>query len=138
MPQRIATDTSMKIPIRFGETIKSYLAAPDKDVKSLTFIPLAIAGWFRYLLGVNDAGEKMELSADPMLAELTAKLSGIAFDDASTYHGELKEILANETIFATDLCKAGLADTIEDIFKELLAGPGAVRATLHKYAQQVS
>lgn len=138
MPQRIATDTSMKIPIRFGETIKSYLAAPDKDVKSLTFIPLAIAGWFRYLLGVNDAGEKMELSADPMLAELTAKLSGIAFDDASTYHGELKEILANETIFATDLCKAGLADTIEDMFKELLAGPGAVRATLHKYAQQVS
>lgn len=138
MPQRIATDTSMKIPIRFGETIKSYLAAPDKDVKSLTFIPLAIAGWFRYLLGVNDAGEKMELSADPMLAELTAKLSGIAFDDASTYHGELKEILANETIFATDLCKAGLADTIEDMFKELLAGPGAVRSTLHKYAQQVS
>lgn len=138
MPQRIATDTSMKIPIRFGETIKSYLAAPDKDVKSLTFIPLAIAGWFRYLLGVNDAGEKMELSADPMLAELTAKLSGIAFDDASTYRGELKEILANETIFATDLCKAGLADTIEDMFKELLAGPGAVRATLHKYAQQVS
>ena len=138
MPQRIATDTSMKIPIRFGETIKSYLAAPDKDVKSLTFIPLAIAGWFRYLLGVNDAGEKMELSADPMLAELTAKLSGIAFDDASTYHGELKEILANEAIFATDLCKAGLADTIEDMFKELLAGPGAVRATLHKYAQQVS
>lgn len=138
MPQRIATDTSMKIPIRFGETIKSYLAAPDKDVKSLTFIPLAIAGWFRYLLGVNDAGEKMELSADPMLAELTAKLSGIAFDDASTYHGELKEILANETVFATDLCKAGLADTIEDMFKELLAGPGAVRATLHKYAQQVS
>lgn len=138
MPQRIATDTSMKIPIRFGETIKSYLAAPDKDVKSLTFIPLAIAGWFRYLLGVNDAGEKMELSADPMLAELTAKLSGIAFDDASTYHGELKEILSNETIFATDLCKAGLADRIEDMFRELLAGPGAVRATLHKYVQQVS
>ncbi len=137
MPQRIATDTSMKIPIRFGETIKSYLAAPDKEVKSLTFIPLAIAGWFRYLLGVDDAGEKMELSADPMLPELTAKLSTVVYDDPSSYCGELKEILANETIFATDLCKAGLADKIEGMFTEMLAGPGAVRATLHKYAEQV-
>ena len=133
MPQRIATDTSMKIPIRFGETIKSYLAAPDKDVKSLTFIPLAIAGWFRYLLAVDDAGEKMELSADPMLRELTGKLSGIVYDAPTSYHGELKEILANETIFATDLVKAGLADKIEGMFTEMLAGPGAVRATLHKY-----
>ena len=133
MPQRIATDTSMKIPIRFGETIKSYLAAPDKDVRMLTFIPLAIAGWFRYLLGVDDTGAKMELSADPMLPELTEKLQGIRFDDPSTYHGALKEILANETIFATDLVKAGISDKIEGMFTEMLAGPGSVRATLHKY-----
>ncbi len=138
MPQRIATDTSMKIPIRFGETIKSYLAAADKDVNSLTFIPLAIAGWFRYLLGVDDTGEKMELSSDPMLPELTEKLSGIKFDDPSSYHGELKEILANETIFATDLCKAGLSDKIESMFVEMLAGAGAVRATLHKYVEQAA
>lgn len=137
MPQRIATDTSMKIPIRFGETIKSYLAAPDKDAGKLTFIPLAIAGWFRYLLAVDDAGNKMELSADPMLRELTGKLSGIVYHDPTSYHGELKEILANETIFATDLVKAGLADKIENMFCEMLAGPGAVRATLHKYVSKV-
>lgn len=138
MPQRIATDTSMKIPIRFGETIKSYLASTDKDATSLTFIPLAIAGWFRYLLAVDDKGEVMELSADPMLRELTGKLSGIVYNDPTSYHGELKEILANETIFATDLVKAGLADKIEGMFTEMLAGPGAVRATLHKYAETVS
>lgn len=133
MPQRIATDTSMKIPIRFGETIKSYLASSNKDVKELTFIPLAIAGWFRYLLGIDDNGNTMELSSDPMLPELTAKLKGIIYNNPSSYKGELREILCNETIFATDLCKAGLSDKIEKMFKEMLAGPGAVRETLHKY-----
>lgn len=133
MPQRIATDTSMKIPIRFGETIKSYLAAEDRDVLDLTCIPLAIAGWFRYLLGVDDTGAPMEVSADPMREELQAKLSSIVYDKPESYQGELREILANESIFATDLCKAGLAERIEGMFLELLAGPGAVRATLHKY-----
>ena len=78
----------------------------------------------------------MELSADPMLRELTGKLSGIVYNDPTSYHSELKEILANETIFATDLVKAGLADKIEGMFTEMLAGPGAVRATLHKYVSQ--
>lgn len=53
-PQRIATDTSQKVGIRYGETIKSYAARPDLDPASLTYIPLAIAGWLRYLLAVDD------------------------------------------------------------------------------------
>ena len=65
-PQRIATDTSQKVAIRFGETIKSYIARPDLDVANLTYIPLAIAGWLRYLLGVDDQGEAMVCSSDPM------------------------------------------------------------------------
>ena len=44
MPQRIATETSQKVPIRFGETIKSYIARPELDVTDLVYIPLAIAG----------------------------------------------------------------------------------------------
>ena len=34
-PQRIATDTSQKLAIRFGETIKAYNASPDLDRKSV-------------------------------------------------------------------------------------------------------
>lgn len=45
-PQRIATDTSQKVAIRFGETVKSYIAREDLDPASLTYIPLAIAGCF--------------------------------------------------------------------------------------------
>ena len=132
-PQRIATDTSLKVPIRFGETIKSYIASDELDVTSLTFIPLAIAGWLRYLLGIDDAGKPMEVSSDPLLDTLQKQLEGIQFGEPSSVGDKLRPILANKEIFASDLVQAGLADKIEGMFRELLAAPGAVRATLKKY-----
>ncbi len=131
-PRRIATDTSQKVGIRFGETIKSYVAE-GRDLSELVSIPLAIAGWMRYLLGVGDDGEAIEISADPMKDALREKLAGIELGKPETYKGQLREILANEVIFGSDLCKIGLADRIEQMFIEELAGPGAVRATLRKY-----
>ena len=69
-PQRIATDTSQKIIIRYGETIKAYMRRPGPGASSLIAIPLVIAAWFRYLLGVDDDLLPMEISGDPMLSEL--------------------------------------------------------------------
>ena len=132
-PQRIATDTSLKMPIRFGETIKSYIASDKLDVTALTYIPLAIAGWLRYLLGIDDEGKPMEVSSDPLLDTLQKQLEGIRFGEPSSVGDKLRPILANKEIFASDLVQAGLADKIEGMFCELLAGPGAVRATLQKY-----
>ena len=123
-PQRIATDTSQKIPVRFGETLKSYVADDKLDVKSLTAIPLALAGWLRYLGGTDDKGEAMQVSSDPMLEVLQNELK--------TPEG-LKAILSNKNIFGVDLYEAGLAEKVEGFYKELNAGPGAVRATLKKY-----
>ena len=131
-PQRIATDTSQKVGIRYGETIKSYVEK-EGTAGSLVGIPLAIAGWCRYLLGVDDEGNKMELSSDPMLDELTAKLSGIQLGNVSTYTGQLEEILSNEHIFGINLYHAGLGEKIEEMFKELIAQKDAVRKTLSKY-----
>ena len=133
MPQRIATDTSLKIPIRFGETIKSYVLADDKKVTDLIGVPLAIAGWLRYLLAVDDNLEKMEVSSDPMLGALQDILKDIQVGNPQSYHGQIKVILSNETIFAQDLCKVGLCDKIEEMFVKMLAGKGAVRNTLHSY-----
>ena len=45
-------------------------------------------------------------------------------------------ILANKTIFGVDLYEAGLADAVCAYFKELCAGKGAVRSTLHKYVDR--
>ena len=89
-PQRIATDTSQKIVVRFGETMKSYMASSELDCSSLVYIPLAIAGWLRYLLGTDDKLEKMELSSDPMLAKLQEKLSGVEAGNPETYTGHDK------------------------------------------------
>ncbi len=131
-PQRIATDTSQKVGIRYGETIKAYVEKYG-DAKKLKAIPLAIAGWCRYLLAVDDKGEPFELSPDPMVPELTGKLAGIQVGKPETYQGQLKEILSNANIFGIDLYQAGIGGMIEDMFLEEIAGPGAVRAVLKKY-----
>lgn len=131
-PQRIACDTSQKVGIRYGETIKSY-AAKYGSAERLNYISVAIAGWLRYLLAVDDNGEAFELSPDPMAAKLSEALAGITLGDAESVGDKLKPILSNENIFGIDLYKAGLGEKIEGIFREEIAGTGAVRATLKKY-----
>ena len=132
-PQRIACDTSQKVPIRFGETIKSYMADPDRDAASLEAIPLAIAGWLRYLLGVDDAGNAMPVSPDPMVPALQEALSGIELGRPETADGRLDALLDNPNLFGASLIEAGLGGKVTGYFRELIAGPGAVRATLKKY-----
>jgi len=135
-PQRIATDTSQKLPIRFGETIKAYMARADLKVEDLKLIPLVLAGWCRYLMGINDNGEPMELSPDPLLHEVTKYVFTIQLGDKGPFHQELKPILSNKSIFGVDLYEAGLGEKVEGYFQELVAGKGAVRNTLKKYLSE--
>lgn len=130
-PQRIATDTSQKLPIRFGETIKAYLAKGE-GVCGLTFIPLVLAGYLRYLLGIDDTGKKFTPSSDPMLEELTSALKDVHFGECAK-KGSLDSILSREDLFAVNLVECGLSEKITEYFNELNAGVGAVRATLKKY-----
>ncbi|SEJ50780.1 fructuronate reductase [Propionispira arboris] len=132
-PQRIACDTSQKLGIRFGETIKAYQKSPDLDVKNLTYIPLTIAGWCRYLLGLDDSGNSFTVSPDPLLEELQGHLADVHFGTNMDVHAALKTILSDPTIFGLDLYKIGLGDRIEVYFKEMITGPEAVQKTLRKY-----
>ncbi len=132
-PQRIATDTSQKLPIRFGETIKAYVGREDLKVTDLTFIPLTLAGWCRYLMGVDDKGEDFTPSPDPLLSELQTYVKDIKLGDKAIGPNALRPILSNEKIFAVNLYEVGLGEKIEGMFLELIAGTGAVRATLQKY-----
>lgn len=133
-PQRIATDTSQKVAIRYGHTLNSYLAA-GKSVSGLTYIPLTIAGWLRYLMGVDDAGNAFDCSPDPLLAEFQAHVAGLSLGgaDPAAVHAAAEPILSNREIFTLDLYEVGLGEKIEGYLLEMLAGPGAVRATIHKY-----
>ncbi|MEA5066203.1 MAG: mannitol dehydrogenase family protein, partial [Eubacteriales bacterium] len=44
----------------------------------------------------------------------------------------LRPILGNPALFGADLYGAGLAERVEEDFAAMLAGPGAVRATLRR------
>lgn len=132
-PQRIACDTSQKLPIRFGETIKAYQQREGLDPAGLTLIPLVLAGWCRYLLGVDDEGNAFEQSPDPRLDEVKARVEGLALGSVSDVHAKLEPILSDKSIFAVNLYEVSLGEKIEGMFAELAAGKGAVRATLKKY-----
>ncbi len=132
-PQRIATDTSQKVGIRFGETIKSYAADSSLELSQLVCIPLAIAGWLRYLLAVDDLGNPMECSPDPMLSQLQSALSGVTVGSPDSLGDKLDPILSNEILFGSDLVKLGLSSLITDMTRQMLSGNGAVRATLKRY-----
>ena len=133
-PQRIAMDTSQKLPIRFGETLKKYIAR-GLDKSNLILIPLTLAGYARYLKGIKDDGTAFEPSPDPMLAELQAIVAPLEIGKTNQDWSPLKALYSRKDVFGLDLYEAGLGDQIEGMVKELYAGPGAVRKTLHKYVQ---
>ena len=135
-PQRIATDTSQKLGIRYGETIKSYVADAGLNVTSLTMIPLVQAGWLRYLMAVDDNGNAFEPSPDPLLEEAQKYVAefklGESYSEAAIAE-KVMPLLKNAQIFGVDLEEVGLAGKVISFFAELIAGVGAVRETLKKY-----
>ena len=132
---RLAVDVSQMVGIRFGETIKAY-AAQYGDASRLTALPLGIAGWLRYMLAVDDAGNAYELAPDPMNEEIQEQLKDIVVGRPETFTNQLKPILSNERMFFIDLYQAGVGEKIETMFREMIAGPGSVKATVHKYTTE--
>ena len=133
-PQRIAMDTSQKLAIRFGETLKKY-EARGLDKSNLVLIPLVLAGYARYLRGIDDAGNAFEPSPDPLLSELQPIVAGLEVKEGEQDFSCLKKLYARTDVFGVDIYAMGLGDQIEGMVKELYAGPGAVRRTLHKYVE---
>ena len=131
-PQRIAMDTSQKLPIRFGETIKKYVAR-GLDMDNLVLIPLTLAGYARYLKGIRDDGTPFEPSPDPLLKELMAVVAPLEVGKPDQDYSCLRALYSRADIFGQDLYEVGLGERIEGMVRELYAAPGAVRKTLHKY-----
>jgi fructuronate reductase len=131
-PQRIAMDTSQKLPIRFGETLKKYIAR-GLDKRNLVLIPLTLAGYARYLKGIKDDGTPFDCSPDPMLEELQAIVAPLQIGKQDQDWSPLKKLYSRKDVFGLDLYEASLGEQIEGMVKELYAGNGAIRKTLHKY-----
>jgi len=133
-PQRIATDTSQKLSIRFGETIKAYLASDELNVQDLKCIPYVLASWVRYLMAVDDEGNAFELSPDPLTPQVCEYVKDFKLGESYTVDevkSKIMPLLKNAQIFGVDLEEAGLSDTVVENFRKMLSGTGAVRSTLH-------
>ncbi len=127
---RLCTDASQGLGVRFGVTIRSYMEK-DGNASCLRGIPLAIACWLRYMMAVDDAGNPYELAPDPLNEEMCACLKSVRFGHPESVTDQLNSFLSNENILFVNLFEAGIADEIIRLFKKMLAGPGAVRATVH-------
>ena len=135
-PQRIATDTSQKLFIRFGETIKAYEASPDLHTEDLKLIPLVYAGWLRYLMGIDDEGREFTPSSDPLLEEARQYVADYELSSAPKDLSKLDALLANEKIFGVNLHAIGMDTLVKQYFAELSSGMGAVAAALKKYVPE--
>ena len=132
-PQRIACDTSQKVPIRYGNTIRMWSAYGAEG--RLTGVALAIAGWLRYLLGLDDRLQPFTLSSDPRLEELQAHLGDVEIGKYLPVKA-LVPILSDLTLFPMDLSASPLGEKILRYFNEMCAGKGAVRACIQKHLEE--
>ena len=132
-PQRIATDTSQKLAVRFGETLKAYERSKTLKAENLEMIPLVFAGWIRYLLAVDDEGKAFVPSTDPMFITLRPYISQLQFGKAEKIHESVQPILEMEQIFGVDLYAIGLGEKVEKYLQEMIQGESAVKKTLEKY-----
>ncbi len=104
-PQRIACDTSQKLPIRFGETIKAYRGQSSLSTESLKVVPLVLAGYLRYLEGVDDEGKVFEQSPDPLLEELKGLPA--------------KDVLKRKDVFGVDLYEDTMGKRVLEIYSRM-------------------
>ncbi|MBQ0051183.1 MAG: mannitol dehydrogenase family protein [Treponema sp.] len=131
-PQRIATDTSQKLSIRFGETVKAY-QSKGLDLNKLKIVPLVFAMWARYLLAVDDDGKAFELSPDPLIPSVKPILEGIEIGGKNADAEEkFKKLLANEKIFGFDVTSSPLYQKSKEYFLAMVSGKGMVRKTIHE------
>ena len=134
-PQRIATDTSKKLPIRFGITISRYIER-GLDTDNLRMIPLVFAGWLRYLTGYDDEGNPMEKSPDPGIEIAEPYMAKNPYGSGIKDRDAILELLSKKEIFGADLNKAGLSEKVLGYFEEMNSTPGSVRAVLKKYVNE--
>ena len=102
-------------------------------MSNLVLILLIFAGYARYLKVIKDDGTPFEPSPDPMLAELQQIVAPLEIGKADQDWSPLKKLYSRKDVFGLDLYEAGLGEQIEGMVKDLYAGNGAVRQTLHKY-----
>lgn len=116
---QIAMDGSQKLPQRMLEGIRIHLARQSE----WPLLALGIAGWMRYVSGVDDSGADIDIR-DPLSDKIRAIVAG------STESERVTALLSLHEIFATDLAQnPQFVATIEQAWQRL-AQHGARQAVI--------
>ncbi|MCB9947313.1 MAG: mannitol dehydrogenase family protein [Rhodospirillaceae bacterium] len=91
---QIAMDGSQKLPQRLLGTVRDRLAAG----RSIARLALAVAGWMRYVTGIDEAGRPIEVS-DPLAGDLRRLADQAGRDPAALADA----LLSVKAVFGSDL-----------------------------------
>ncbi|WP_065358064.1 mannitol dehydrogenase family protein [Kluyvera georgiana] len=121
---QIAMDGSQKLPQRMLDSVRWHLA----DNSSFTLLALGVAGWMRYVGGVDEQGNAIEV-CDPLLPVIQA-----AVQQSEEGESRVKALLAIEAIFGKDLPQQGqFVDQVTNAYLSLLSkGAKATVAAMAK------
>ncbi|EQC1556535.1 mannitol dehydrogenase family protein [Citrobacter amalonaticus] len=123
---QIAMDGSQKLPQRMLDSVRWHLAHNSR----FDLLALGVAGWMRYVGGVDEQGNAIEVN-DPLLPVIQQAVQNSA-EGAS----RVEALLAIEAIFGNELPQVALfTQAVKDAYQTLLA-EGA-KATVAEYAANV-
>jgi fructuronate reductase len=120
-------DGSQKLPQRLLATIRERLA---RDL-SIPCLALAVAGWVRYVGGVDERGREIDVR-DPLGAQIRGALDKAGGDPRA----RVRAVLGIEAIFGADLARdPRFESALTAAYTSLLArGARGAAAELNSYA----
>ncbi|WP_449549191.1 mannitol dehydrogenase family protein [Lelliottia amnigena] len=120
---QIAMDGSQKLPQRMLEGVRVHLQRKS----AWPLLALGIAGWMRYVSGVDDAGNAIDVR-DPLSEKIRVLV------ETSSEKGRVKALLALSEIFGSDLPQhAQFVDAITDAYQRIVER-GACQAVIDTLA----
>ncbi|MET6677690.1 mannitol dehydrogenase family protein [Citrobacter amalonaticus] len=123
---QIAMDGSQKLPQRMLDSVRWHLAHNSR----FDLLALGVAGWMRYVGGVDEQGNAIEVN-DPLLPVIQQ-----AVQNSAEGESRVEALLAIEAIFGNELPQVALfTQAVKEAYQTLLA-EGA-KATVAKYAAKV-
>ncbi|MBA0035143.1 mannitol dehydrogenase family protein [Pantoea sp. BIGb0393] len=122
---QIATDGTQKLPQRLLDSVRWHL----RNGTSCDFVLLGVAGWMRYVGGVNEQGEAIEIR-DPLKDQL-ADIVANSEEGAA----RVKALLGLKAVFGDDLLQqTAFVTRLTELYQQLVQ-QGA-RATVHSLVTQ--
>jgi len=121
---QIAMDGSQKLPQRMLDSVRWHLACNS----AFSLLALGVAGWMRYVGGVDEQGNAIEV-CDPLLSTVQAAVRNSAEGEA-----RVKALLGIDAIFGNELpLETRFVEQVTAAYLSLLEY--GAKATVAKYAQ---